>query len=201
MARPDVPQNTPKSKRRKEELLVAARETFERLGYFDTRIADIVEAAGVSHGTFYTYFDSKDDVLRVLVDSLANDLYDAARLPADPSASPIAALRASIAKFLEAYRDRAPMLQILEQATSCSEEFLEIRMAIRKQFGTRLERDLRASPSAITETDFDPELTAYALGGMVEDFARGRYLLGLDLDDDRAIDALTRIWSLAVGLR
>ncbi|MEZ5179826.1 MAG: TetR/AcrR family transcriptional regulator [Acidimicrobiales bacterium] len=33
-------------------------------GYHDARVDDIVEAAGVSHGTFYRYFDSKDAFFR-----------------------------------------------------------------------------------------------------------------------------------------
>ena len=33
---------------------------FEERGFLDTRVADIVAAAGVAQGTFCSYFDSKE---------------------------------------------------------------------------------------------------------------------------------------------
>lgn len=47
-------------------LLDAARSCFLEHGFHGTRIDTIAEAAGVSHGTLYTYFDSKDHVAQVL---------------------------------------------------------------------------------------------------------------------------------------
>ena len=35
-------------------------------GFHDARVDDIVDAAGLSHGSFYRYFDSKEDLFRVL---------------------------------------------------------------------------------------------------------------------------------------
>ena len=40
-----------------------AREVFLQKGYFGTTIDDIVEAAGISRSSFYTYFPTKRDVL------------------------------------------------------------------------------------------------------------------------------------------
>ena len=37
-------------------------------GYHDARVDDIVAAAGVSHGSFYRYFENKDDFFRVLAE-------------------------------------------------------------------------------------------------------------------------------------
>ena len=45
-------------------LLTAAKEVFERDGFLDARISDIVERAGLSHGSFYHYFESKEEVFR-----------------------------------------------------------------------------------------------------------------------------------------
>jgi AcrR family transcriptional regulator len=202
VARADLPLSTPKSRRRREELLVAARETFERLGYFETRVADIAETAKVAHGTFYNYFDSKDHVLRELVDVLADDLFTASAAGIRRHRTPMATLRATIRSLLHAYRDGAGMIRILEQATASSDEFLRIRLEIRERFGQRLEAELRkhlvTSPTPVRR--LDPTAAAYALGGMVEDFARGRYVLGVLVDEKQAIDTLTLIWARAIGL-
>jgi AcrR family transcriptional regulator len=47
-------------------LLEAGRDTFVARGYHRTRVDDIVAAAGVSHGAFYHYFESKDQFAQVL---------------------------------------------------------------------------------------------------------------------------------------
>lgn len=50
-----------------ETLLAAGRDVFVSRGYAGARVDDIVEAAGVSHGTFYQYFKNKNDLAHVLV--------------------------------------------------------------------------------------------------------------------------------------
>ena len=204
MARTDLPRTTPKSVQRREDLLKAAARTFIELGYFETRATDIAKAAGVAHGTFYTHFDSKDQVLGVLIECLADDLFQASAETREPT--PFAALETTIRTFMHAYRDQAGMIRVLEQATAASPEFLDIRLQIRNRFSARLELVLRTH-LARHEPDahqphhrLDPTIAAYALGGMVEDFARGCYVLGVLVDEDTAIETLAIIWARAVGL-
>ena len=63
-----------KGVRTRARLLEAAREVFERLGFLDARVSDIVEAAGLSHGSFYHYFDSKEQVFREVAETLEAEL-------------------------------------------------------------------------------------------------------------------------------
>jgi AcrR family transcriptional regulator len=53
---------------RRQEILAAALRCFARNGFHSTVIADIVREAGVSQGTFYLYFKTKDDVIAALAD-------------------------------------------------------------------------------------------------------------------------------------
>jgi AcrR family transcriptional regulator len=59
---------------RKRELVEAAYKVFCTKGYRTAGVADIVRETGVSHGTFYNYYDSKrhilDDVLDYAVESI-----------------------------------------------------------------------------------------------------------------------------------
>ncbi|MNB77411.1 putative HTH-type transcriptional regulator YvdT [compost metagenome] len=48
---------------RKNEILTVAMELFNSKGYEDTSVSEIVRKVGVSQGTFYNYFQSKEDVL------------------------------------------------------------------------------------------------------------------------------------------
>ncbi len=189
---------TPKGRRRQADLLAAANQVFTEKGYFETRVEDIAVLAKVSRATFYTYFDSKDEILAVLVHGLVDELFDASAAPIEPQASPYMTLKATIRQLMYAYRDRAPLIRILEQAVAFSDDFVAIRTEIRNRFGERLIPALRSHSDA--SKPLDPELAAYALGGMVDDFARGCYILNQLVDEEAAIETLARIWSRSVGL-
>ena len=47
---------------RTEEILRAARTIFARKGFYETTVDDIARAAGVSKGTVYLYYSSKNDI-------------------------------------------------------------------------------------------------------------------------------------------
>ena len=57
---------TPGGRRTLEALMDAGRDLFVARGYHDTRINDVVAAAGLSKGAFYRYFESKDRLVQVL---------------------------------------------------------------------------------------------------------------------------------------
>lgn len=48
-------------------LLEAGQQVVEQQGHDQARVDDIVELAGLSHGTFYLYFSDREDLLRRLV--------------------------------------------------------------------------------------------------------------------------------------
>src|SRR5580693_3423434 len=56
---------------RRQEILAAALRCFARNGFHSTTIADVVRESGVSQGTFYLYFQTKDDVIAALADDRA----------------------------------------------------------------------------------------------------------------------------------
>jgi AcrR family transcriptional regulator len=62
---------------RRAALVSAATAVFARQGVANTAVSDIVKAAGVAQGTFYLYFDSKDDAVLAVVDRIAEGLLTA----------------------------------------------------------------------------------------------------------------------------
>src|SRR5262252_7777997 len=52
---------------RPQEILEAALEVFAEKGFASARMDDIAAKAGVSKGTIYLYFESKEAVFRALV--------------------------------------------------------------------------------------------------------------------------------------
>ena len=65
--------NEPRFERRKDarpgEILDAALELFVEKGFAATRLEDVAQRAGVSKGTVYLYFDSKDDLFKSVIRS------------------------------------------------------------------------------------------------------------------------------------
>lgn len=58
----------------RRKLLEAARQQIAARGYAATGILDITEAADLSKGTFYLYFNDKDDLVRALIREGFEDL-------------------------------------------------------------------------------------------------------------------------------
>lgn len=61
-----------KGKASKARLLSVAASEFARRGYHDTKISDIVAAAGLTQPAFYLYFSSKDAIFSELTQTFHN---------------------------------------------------------------------------------------------------------------------------------
>jgi AcrR family transcriptional regulator len=53
---------------RRDQILAAALKCFSRDGFHHTTTADIVRESGLSQGTLYLYFKSKDDLIAAIAD-------------------------------------------------------------------------------------------------------------------------------------
>ena len=58
---------------RKAEMVGAAWSLFSENGYDQTTVNAIIEKLGVSKGTFYHYFTSKEDILNAVVESMTRE--------------------------------------------------------------------------------------------------------------------------------
>ncbi|NVM16350.1 MAG: TetR/AcrR family transcriptional regulator [Candidatus Lokiarchaeota archaeon] len=58
-------------KEKRNLFIISALSVFEEKGFNNTRIKDITELANTSVGNFYNYFNSKEDVIEVLISGLA----------------------------------------------------------------------------------------------------------------------------------
>ena len=53
-------------------ILEKAFELFRKNGYTDTKVEDITKKLGISKGSFYTYFKTKEELLCELLESKKN---------------------------------------------------------------------------------------------------------------------------------
>jgi AcrR family transcriptional regulator len=98
---------TRQGQERKQQLLDHAAELFADRGYAETRVIDIVRAAGVAKGLFYWYFENKEALFEELVERTRLTMRQQQGLAIDPNANPLLRIRqgteASI-KFMGEHR-------------------------------------------------------------------------------------------------
>ncbi|MGX5653929.1 TetR/AcrR family transcriptional regulator [Geodermatophilus nigrescens] len=190
---------TGKGQARKAALLDAARRVFEKRGFLDTRVADIVAEARVAQGTFYTYFDSKDAVFQAVATGVVGEMLVALR--ADTHAgTPYERAHAAMERFVDAYRPRARIIALVEQVGTFTPELKHLRLQVREAFVERAARGIAHQQEAgIADKSLDPVLTAEVLGAMVDHTCYVWLNLGRDFDRDALLRTLTTVWVRAIG--
>ena len=65
-----------KKEAKKERIIEKSMELFEENGYHATKVETITKALGISKGNFYTYFNSKEEVLYEILDIMKEQRID-----------------------------------------------------------------------------------------------------------------------------
>ncbi|MDX1657267.1 MAG: TetR/AcrR family transcriptional regulator [Nitriliruptorales bacterium] len=174
-----------------ERLRVAAREVFAEHGYAAARVEDVVAAAGVSHGTFYTYYDNKAAVLDALVDDTAEALAAVAAEPWDGE-DVTATVEDVLSRFVEVFIGEADVIRTWLEASALEPEFRQRLKAVRRGYIERVAEQL----APVTETtEHDAQVAAGALVAMVEGYATARFDSVAGEERAAAVRTLAAIWS------
>lgn len=187
----------------RELLEDAAWLVFGEQPYPQAGIAEIAARAGVSMGSFYTYFDSKEALFRVSAGRALEELNGYRRVdPDNVERNPVRDLAYGVRQyFLVCCRLRV-IARSIEQAWPKDDEIRHNRRGTLMRGAKRLQRwitDLQ--DRGICPTDIDPWLTALALQTMTVNLAYDQ-LVHRDTpqDVDALVGAVVPIWARAVGL-
>lgn len=216
---------TPRGQRTREALINAARTVFERDGFLEARVTDISAEAKVAHGTFYTYFDSKESIFMELAVQLLEEMLGPSNTDTSPDPSddnptksgtgntwnarlerdPIAAIERANAHYLESYRRNAKLMGIIEHVAMFNPRLGVVREARARSFSDRAARSITDLQSrGLADPNLDARLSATALTGMVSRFAYAWFVAGEAEPDrisfDEGLGTVTRLWANAIGL-
>ena len=196
----------PKSSRgrlTRQRLLAAGKKVFERDGFLQARVSDIAAEAGVSHGSFYHYFDSKESIFRVIAESVEVRLIsiDDSAHDKQRTSDPIEKVRAANRSYLLAYKKEAKIMRVIEEVSRYDDEVRKVRVERDNDLAARLEKAIASlQAQGLADKRIDGRYAAMALGGMVARFAEQMFVGGGKYALDRAIDQLTLLWCNALGL-
>lgn len=172
----------------------AAREAFGELGWQATRVEDIVQRAGVSHGTFYTYYPNKAAALDDLVRFSQADLANLASQPwqADDVRS---ALERIIGGLVDLYERDAPILRSWLAAARDERQFSDLYLEMRALYIDRVAENV----DAVVAMSGQPATTssrtiAAALVAMVEHLCYCWLVLGEQHDRADVMESVVLIW-------
>ncbi|MBI5090530.1 MAG: TetR/AcrR family transcriptional regulator [Actinobacteria bacterium] len=206
-ARPEP--KTVRGRRNRQALLVAARGVFERDGFLGARISDMTAAANVSHGAFYSYFDTKEEIFWQVLSTVTEEMFgtspSSAAAPSTPrtarSTNPADSIREANALFIESFRRNAAMIRVLEEVATYNDDFKQLRREVRHRFIDRIALSLRRHQTrGVVSAQVDAEYAAHALGAMMDRFCYAWFVLEEDFDERRAVDELNRIWLTTLGI-
>ncbi|MFV0308702.1 MAG: TetR/AcrR family transcriptional regulator [Desertimonas sp.] len=161
--------------RTRDALIAAAIRVFDRVPFADATITSIANEASVAHGSFYTYFDSKEAVLREAVAQLQQ------RGPLRPGDQPTPGtieerIRHGNQQFFEYYASHTRLFSSFEELASRDPATADLRRHTRRQYIAR-------TPQAIK---------GWQEEGLVDAEGQGH---------ERMQDVIHRIWTSALGLR
>lgn len=186
---------TPRGLRTRARLIEAARVVFERDGFLDARLVDITAEASISAGSFYTYFDSKEEIFLAVLAEVEQEMLhpDVRHVPQGDD--PIESIRASNRAYLESYQRFAKFMGLLEQVASIDDDFRERRRQRSEAFVQRNAKSIRhLQETGIAASDVDPVLASSFLSGMVARAGYARFVLGEAWTIDAMVDTLTQLW-------
>lgn len=135
-----------KIKKEKRDLfIITALSVFEEKGFNNTRVKDITKRANTSVGNFYNYFNSKEDVIEVLISGLAELMiskfrelfvyFDQNRIP------PISAVKNLFRGYAKMFREKKESFLIFfEQMGGMDQKYRDKRNEILDNFTYEVEK-------------------------------------------------------------
>jgi AcrR family transcriptional regulator len=169
------------------KLLDAGMRVFAERGFHAARVDDIVRTARASHGTFYLYFSSKEDLLRALAVQCSEQMEAlATRLGAiGPDEAGWHELRRFLDDFLSTYARYGPVIRAWMEDSVDDRQVNRVGVGAFTMIATTLGQRMRAAgaPSG--------DASVAALMALLERFAYFRVSRRLDFDETVMLDTLT----------
>jgi AcrR family transcriptional regulator len=161
-----------KRSERRDAILHAAERVFCARGYPDASIADVIDAAQISRGTFYLYFDSKDALYLELIERFTG-LVTTALEVVDPDAEdPALRILENVQRVVDvAFGHRELTLLVLRESRGLNQA-IDQRLDTLYDFlhGMLVGALANGASSGLTRRVFEPVIATALIGAFKEVF-------------------------------
>jgi AcrR family transcriptional regulator len=198
---------TRRGQRTRAALIDAGRRVFERDGFLGARITDIAEEAQVAHGTFYTYFDSKEDLVRDVAASVLAETTPIVReIEYESTDQALTGIAVATRNYLATYRKNANLMAVIDQVATFDPEMQRMFTERSRAFADRTEAHILAlAELGPLPEGLDPYSAAIALTSMVSQYARavfrGSPTITKKIPFEQSVRTLTVLWATSLGLK
>lgn len=168
------PKNLEIRETRQSQILDAARSVFAQQGFAETRMDDIALACGLSKGTLYLYYKSKDDLIAGLLELTFSDLLAQLRALFEADGTTTARLQTLVAQMVDYMRQDMSALNIAYEFYGVAGRRPEVRRFLQVYFA-----EYRSTLAAIFEqgiergefASFDTDKAAITFVALLEGFS------------------------------
>ena len=154
---------TRRGRKTREKLLHAAEAEFGERGFPEASIASITQRAGVALGTFYVYFESKEEIFRALVSYMGELTRQWIGERVAESPDRLTAERRGVEAFIEFVRTHRNLYRVVSMAQFVAEDAFRDYYS---EFAKAYEENLKRAAAAGEIRDGDCEVWSWALIGM-----------------------------------
>lgn len=161
--RADKTPRTARGRATLRKLLDAAAIEFGERGFHEASISGITRRAGTALGSFYTYFDSKDEIFRALVQDMSAQVGKHAAAAMQEASGALDRERAALQGFLEFAREHKEIYRIIDEAEFVDSDSYRAHYQVT---ATRILSRLQAGAAAGEIRGDVSELHAWAVMGM-----------------------------------
>jgi AcrR family transcriptional regulator len=154
---------TPRGEATRRKLLDAAEQEFGARGFHNVSVADITSTANSGLGTFYLYFQTKDEIFRELVRHMGRELRHAMTHAIEGVRPRMHAERAGLEAFLKFVSQHRNLYRIVQEALFVDEASYR---AYYRDFAGAYETALRKAQEAGEIRSGDAEARTWAMMGL-----------------------------------
>ncbi len=154
-------------------LLRAAEEVFAEKGVDGAKVEDIARAAGISKGAFYLHFESKEALLRQVVESFLGRMSAQFKLDEANPESPEALLSLWLARDIESFEFLWQSRAILGILETCAGDYRYLMDAFHTECSnTAVKWIALLKENELVRKDVDAEVTALLMHGAYSELVR-----------------------------
>ena len=191
--------DTPRGDRTLLKLKAGAALVLNSTPYQTMRVADVVKAAGVSHGLFYHYFKDKESItLEILSELIRTSEERYSKIHAAKDA--FEGIYVANLYFLNFYEKNAGLMRAALTLGDEVQAFRHLWNDAVDRWHKRIARSIRAHATSVAFPAIDSDLLAYCLGAMIDQICRQLYvqqnphLRGMTQDARHLAEVLSIAW-------